>query len=234
MFCPTHFCASVKVVLRKPGKSDYTVAKKYRPIVFLNTLGKSLKFILAKKILYMTKIYGIQSQKHFGVRRARSTEHAIHYVVERIYNSRNKKKIASELLLDVMGAYDNLSKERLLHNLRSKQIYTRIVMWIDSFLTGRFTIFRTNEHTTKKINIFKKIPQGSPLSPILFLFYNWPLLEELEKEKDVSAAGFVDVIAVLVERKSCEGNSTVLFNLHEKICKLWAHRHGSKFAPKKY
>lgn len=34
-----------------------------------------------------------------------------------------------------------------------------------------------------------------------FLFYNTPLLEEIEKEKDVSAAGFVDDIAILVEGK---------------------------------
>lgn len=31
-FCSTHFCASVTIVLRKPGKSDYTTAKAYRPI----------------------------------------------------------------------------------------------------------------------------------------------------------------------------------------------------------
>lgn len=42
-------------------------------------------------------------------------------------------------------------------------------------------------------------------------------MDELEEEKDVSAAGFVDDIAILVEKKSCEENSTVLFNLHEKF-----------------
>lgn len=50
----------------------------------------------------------------------------------------------------------------------------------------------------------------------------------------MSAAGFVDDIAILVEGKSCKENSTVLLNLHEKFCKPWARRHGSKFDPEKY
>ena len=106
--------------------------------------------------------------------------------------------------------------------------------WIDSFLTRRSTILCTNEHTSEKINIPTGIPQGSPLSPILFLFYNAPLLEELETVGSVSAAGFVDDVAILVEGKTCEENSTVLYDLHEKICKPWARRDGSKFAPEKY
>ncbi len=69
-----------------------------------------------------------------------------------------------------MGAFDNISKEPPIHNLRSKQINTWRVTWIDSFLTGRSTIVRTNEHTTEKINISLGIPQGSLLSSILFLF----------------------------------------------------------------
>lgn len=68
-----------------------------------------------------------------------------------------QEKIASALLLDVIGAFDNVSKDRLLHNLRTKQIDTRIVAWINSFLTGRSTILCTNEHTTEKIDIFTGI-----------------------------------------------------------------------------
>lgn len=86
-FFPTHFRALVTVVLRKPGKPDYTLAKAYRPIVFLNTLGKFLGFILAKRITYLAKTYGLLPQNHFGARRARSTKHALHYVVERIYSA---------------------------------------------------------------------------------------------------------------------------------------------------
>ena len=86
-FCPTHFRSSITVVLRKLGKPDYTTAKAYRPIALLNTLRKALEFILAKRITYLAETYELLPHNHFGARRARSTEHALHYIVERIYSS---------------------------------------------------------------------------------------------------------------------------------------------------
>ena len=91
-FCPKHFRSSITIVLQKPGKPDYTTAKAYRPIALLNTLGKALEFILAKRITYLAERYGLLPYNHFGARRARSTKHALHYIVKRIYSSWNKKK----------------------------------------------------------------------------------------------------------------------------------------------
>lgn len=80
-------------------------------------------------------------------------------MTERIYSAWNKKKVASALLLDVTGAFDNVLKDRLLHNLRQKRIDSRIVNWIQSFLTDRSTVLRINEHTTSKINYLQVSPQ---------------------------------------------------------------------------
>ena len=52
-------------------------------------------------------------------------------------STETKRKIATALLLDVTGAFDNVSKNTLLHNLRIKKIDPRIVNWIGSFLTDR-------------------------------------------------------------------------------------------------
>lgn len=60
------------------------------------------------------------------------------------------------------------------------------------------------------------------------------LFKNLEKIRSISATGFVDNIAILVKRKTCEENCIILRDLHEKICKPWALYHGSKFTPKKY
>ena len=79
-FCPTHFWSSITVVIRKPRKPDYTIAKVYCPIALLNTLEKALEFILAKKVTYLAKTHGLLPHNHFGARRARSTKHALHYI----------------------------------------------------------------------------------------------------------------------------------------------------------
>lgn len=99
---------------------------------------------------------------------------------------------------------------------------------------GESAVLRTNEYTTGKIHISIGIPPGPPLSPILFLFHNSPLLEKLSQENEMSAVGFVDDIAILIEENGSKGNCNQSLNAHENICKPWADRHWSKFAPDKY
>ena len=46
-YCPAHFRESTTVVLRKPGKDDYTALKSYRPIALMNTTGKIIDTVIA-------------------------------------------------------------------------------------------------------------------------------------------------------------------------------------------
>lgn len=70
----------------------------------------------------MTEIHQLLPNTHFGSRKLLSTEHAGDYLLERIQEAWNNKKIASLLLLDVAGAFDNVAHERLLHNLWKRRI----------------------------------------------------------------------------------------------------------------
>jgi hypothetical protein len=69
------------VVLRKPGRADYTVAKSYRPIVLLKTLGKPLSMAVTEDLTYITEKYELLPPLHFGARPGRTTTDAIHTVV---------------------------------------------------------------------------------------------------------------------------------------------------------
>lgn len=124
---PTHFCLSITILFRKPGKPDYTIGKAYWPIAILNTMEKTLEFIIAKRITYLVETPGFLSQSHFGTRHSSSIQHALHYLMERFYEFWNKKEIATALLLNVTGAFDNVFKDRLLYNLPIKNTDFRIV-----------------------------------------------------------------------------------------------------------
>ncbi|EMD86559.1 hypothetical protein COCHEDRAFT_53746, partial [Bipolaris maydis C5] len=54
-YCPSHFRESTTVVLRKPGKDNYTVPKAYRPIALLNTVGKVMDAIIARRISHLVE-----------------------------------------------------------------------------------------------------------------------------------------------------------------------------------
>ena len=72
------------------------------------------------------------------------------------------------------------------------------------------------------------------MSPILFLFYNAPLLEALNlPDLHLSALGFADDINLLTYSKSTAVNCTALESAYD-LCLAWAATYGMKFAPQKY
>lgn len=78
------------------------------------------------------------------------------------------------------------------------------------------------------------ITQGSPVSPILFLFFNAPLIEQCTRRGlPVQTGGFVDDIHLLAYSRSTDKNCDPLEKVH-RICLRWAETFGATFAPKKY
>ena len=84
------------------------------------------------------------------------------------------------------------------------------------------------------MQITSGIPQGSPLSGILYLFYNADLLEDINPHDSSSSLGYIDDIGILVIGNSTEENCRSLATIHEMVCKPWADTHGSSFAVSKY
>ena len=230
---------STTVVLRKPGKDDYSQPKAYRPIALLNTIGKLLETIIARRMSALAERRDMLPDTHMGGRRLRSTDHACHYLVERIYQAWGQKSVASLLLLDVAGAFDKVSHIRLIDDLKRKGMDTHITQWMGSFLRDRTTQLKTSEHITALQDISVGIPQGSPLSPILFLFYNAQILEQCKREGKrqgvrIFAGGFIDDIAILATGPSTQATCNRLTQVHNEICQEWARKHGAEFAPAKY
>ncbi|KAJ5809035.1 reverse transcriptase [Penicillium pulvis] len=78
------------------------------------------------------------------------------------------------------------------------------------------------------------IPQGSPLSPILYLLYNADLLEDCQtRSGDLSTIGWVDDVGFMATGKMERHTISKLERACEKA-RIWARRHASVFDPKKY
>ncbi|RKF79934.1 hypothetical protein GcM3_050030 [Golovinomyces cichoracearum] len=144
-----------------------------------------------------------------GARKNRSTLSALELLTSTVQTAwkANPGRTVSMLSLDFKGAYDNVSAKRLL------------------WFTG---------YTSDWIQLESGIPQGSHLSPILFLFYIAKLLESLRNSHDNHMAfGFVDDTTIVAWGKTVHDNCKSLERAHKK-CFKWASRYGSTFAPEKY
>jgi hypothetical protein len=140
--------------------------------------------------------------------------------------------VASLLLLNVSEAFDNVSRPRLLHNLRKSRVNQTLARWINSFLSNQSTTLKLQEYTAPSALIQTGMPQESPLSPILYLFYNADLIEAY-KTKSTEAVGYVNDVSILAISPTTQKNCKTLRAIH-RIAKKWALQHESQFAPAKY
>ena len=51
-YWPLHFKISMTIVIPKPNKSLYDLPKLFRPIVFLNTIGKLIKKFISNRLQF--------------------------------------------------------------------------------------------------------------------------------------------------------------------------------------
>jgi hypothetical protein len=170
-----------------------------------------------------------------GARPGRSIDTALDFLVQQIHATwQNKDGVATLLLLNMTGAFDRVVPARLLHNMRGRKIPQWIVKWAGSFISNRTTTQCLPGYNTDAFFTHTGIPQGSPLSPILFLFHNANLVEICNPPTlPASGTSFVDDVNALACGESTEENCRMLQTVHER-CMGWARRHGAFFAPEKY
>ncbi|KHJ34495.1 hypothetical protein EV44_g3457 [Erysiphe necator] len=198
-------CRKTLSIILKDLLLRYDTANAYKPIALLNTIGKLLEKLVANRISKAAEKYGLLLEEKMGVR-AKS--------------------------LDIFGAFDNVSHQRLVHNLREKGTPSWMITFIESFLKERSTVIVLGSFKGDQIQTSTGIPQGSSLSPILFLFFASTQLSTPQTATS-SAVGFVDDTNILTWSDTTEENCLRLQQLHEKYESL-DKTHGVKFAPNKY
>ncbi len=232
---PLRFRKARTVALRKHEKGDYTTPRAWRPIALLSTVGKIIEAVTAQYLRRIAEQYRMLPEQQMGGRESRSAETALDLLtnqVRAVWDSGDY--VASILALDITGAFDRVLRERLVHVLLAKGVPARLTAWIRTFMSERSTTIVLAEAESKEFQVPQGVPQGSPLSPILYLFYTAELLEACNSSHDrLSASAFIDDTTLLAYGPSTERNCRTLERAHES-CLKWAHRYGASFAPDKY
>jgi len=159
------------------GRGKYWEVKNWRPISLLNTIGKVMEAVTARCLQDIAENHGLLPNTQMGARRKHSTETAIDMLLSQIRTTWASEGVATLLSMDMTRAYDHVIKDRLIHILREKGVPTGLAGWVHSFMSNRRATFIFDGRESELLNIAAGIPQGSPISPILFLFYNSELLQ---------------------------------------------------------
>ena len=111
---------------------------------------------------------------------------------------------ASTLLLDVKGGFDNVNPTKLTQILKHAGIPRDLRAWVTSFLTERQVALIFQGGPGDFLSVFMGTPQGSPLSPLLFLIYVSGFHEERAGGVVFS---YVDDFAITVFSRSYHTNA---------------------------
>ncbi|CAO2655408.1 Nn.00g104720.m01.CDS01 [Neocucurbitaria sp. VM-36] len=166
----------------------------------------------------------------------RSTTLGLEHLVNSIHRVWLRKKKVTLLGLDLSGAYDHIDRAKLLDSLVSKGIPDWLVQIVWSFLSDRRTFIHLPGYEGGEYWIDVGIPQGSPLSPLLFLFYATPLLKDFlgqYAEHEVTMFSYVDDTYILLSTPSYVLNCKKIATIHDALDK-WANANNLQFSPTKY
>jgi Endonuclease-reverse transcriptase len=105
------------IVLRKPGRPDYTIAKAYRPIALYNTMGKIISGVMTDITVYLTIRHNLLPPRHFGGLPGKTTIDSLLHLTHRIKTAWRNRKVVMVIFLDIANAFPNAVTNRLLKNM---------------------------------------------------------------------------------------------------------------------
>jgi len=120
---------------------------------------------------------GLLNNGHFRRRRVRSAIDAAAIMVGSAYAAWKGGHIAGVLLMDIKAAFLSVANGRLVHPINGRQIHGDLIRWMESFLSERTVEMIFHGNTMNRHLVEGGVPQGSPVSPILFAIYTSGLLK---------------------------------------------------------
>ena len=202
---PSQWKNAVGIIIPKRNKKDYSAPKAYRPISLLPCLSKLLERIYSNRLSFLANTNcNLLHSSQFGGRKQRSAIDAALLLEEFIEKNLNKQRIVSTVFLDIMGAFDQLQPSRLINTLHSLQLPVTLISWVQSFLSDRTIQFLFNGQLSHEFPV-TGTPQGSPISPILFLLSIRDLIPKVSKIDHLQLS-YMDDISVSVSSTSVAKN----------------------------
>ena len=111
--------------------------------------------------------------------------------------------------MDVKGAFDHVSANQLLKICQNLGLPRSLCRWIECFMNDRYLQLAFDGNKQEKTSFKIGIPQGSPVSPILFLIYIRNIFPEINI-MHIRSPSYVDDIALSYSLNSINNNCEML------------------------
>jgi hypothetical protein len=161
-------CTNIQPIPKKGDKSD---PANYRPIALVCVAAKIFEKYVNIHIVDFLEKHNLISDKQYGFRHQRSTGDLLTYVTHLWQSSLENFGESFVIALDISKAFDKVWHANLIEKVKCFGFDTQMTSWLLSFLESREISVVVDGFSSQPRMITAGVPQGSVLSPTLFLLY---------------------------------------------------------------
>ena len=153
------------------GKGTIDDPGNYRPISVVSIITKLLESAIKTQLMNYLITHDIISNSQFAYMKHRSTQSALHVLVDDFLDNIINNMINGLVQLDLQKGFDTVSHSILLHKFKHYGFSPRTLSWFESYLTSRTQVVRCKGEVSNPEYVTIRVPQGTVLGPLLFLLY---------------------------------------------------------------
>lgn len=226
---PNTWKTQIIAPILKPGKNPSDPSA-YRPIALSSVLAKIMEHLIKNRLEWILESRGILSNSQFGFRRGMGTMDSLSILTSDIRLAFSRGQHVVGVFLDVTSAYDNVQLPLLRQKMHQLSLPVRMVNVICNLFMDRSICVRLQGSLLPPRNIWKGLPQGSVLSPILYSLYTADLDKSVNCFCDILQ--YADDIALYFASDSISECSVAL-NSGLSYLNAWLTDHGLSLSASK-
>lgn len=166
------------ILIHKPDK-DPNEPSSYRPISLLSCIGKVMERIVKLRLNRHAETNKLLPEYQAGFRQKRSTTDNLLQLKHNIELALSRNRHVALITFDIKGAFDAVWHNGLLSKLNEMKVPKYLWCWIHSFLFQREAKIEYKATVSNSFFLQRGTPQGSPLSPLLYILYTADSLNDI-------------------------------------------------------
>ena len=167
---PDAFKIDPKGMMPKPEKSDYNILRAYRPITLESVIRKVMERVICKRLTWKLEVVGGLAATQYAYRKQKSCVQSMVRLCNSVTEARNKKQHTILTVMDFESCYERIWRASLLRKASNRGISGRMWLYIKNFVTERKYYIRVNNYKSDLYQSTVGIPQGSVISPVLYIY----------------------------------------------------------------